>query len=1153
MEFTKKDVSDFFTSAVLTRARKIRAEKKVKYCEITDAGVIVGKVRGSSGELYEQNIAVYEEDGVFTLDDECTCPVGIECKHSAAVLLEVLERQHAIVPVEYEPIDSIVDSRAEKMIKSLQAQGLLKIHKLDDKTHADLFQRSNADLETMQTKTEPLSKEIKTWFGQLENDTQPEHDATLKHTLLFVLDLNTSRSNITSVTLEFFGARVSKSGLGELKPFEFKGRFDNLPAYASRDAELLRMYLACRDPLGYAPSGALEDAPLTIEFIKKLLETGRCYWHEVSGEPFKLGATRVAKAIWRVDARGVQRGGFEAEPIATLELPFSPPWFVDTERRELGALETGISNRVAKTFLSVPPLKPELVPAFLAQFDAKYKGTLPAPRVFEEQTRSEACVPVIKLFSNQVKFDWSGLNKNLESLTLEFEYGGARVMPREGQQLTVFRDGILYTTNRDERTELNAKKTLQASGFVGISRVIPSYWMTPGREDHLAILGDPKTARDPDWLKFVTDEIPRLKSLGWKVEYDSSFRFNIAQASEFYGDLEDGAGWFGLELGVIVDNNRVSLIPLLVQLLRDNTATLSSDQLEKLPESTMFYPKLPDGRLLQLPIARVRAILGVLLELYMGNKITDGKIKLPMLDAARLVELEKSLALRWFGDKKMLDLGRKLQNFEGIKTVAPPKLLEADLRTYQLQGLSWLQFLRENELGGILADDMGLGKTVQALAHFALEKQEKRSKLPNLVIAPTSLMTNWRLEAERFTPDLKVLVLHGADRFDDFSKIGEYDLVLTTYPLVLRDLEHLKKHKYHLLVLDEAQNIKNAKSGAAKTIASLKANHRLCLTGTPLENHLGELWSLFHFLMPGFLGDEKSFKEFYRNPIEKKGDNLRRNVLATRVKPFLLRRSKALVASELPAKTEIIERLELQGSQRDLYETLRTSMSDKVREEIEKKGLAKSQIMILDALLKLRQACCDPRLLKLEAARKATNSAKLEWLQENLPQMLEEGRKVLIFSQFATLLGLLELELKDMNVPYSKLTGETRDRPQQIDSFQLGDNKVFLISLKAGGVGLNLTAADTVIHFDPWWNPAAENQATDRAHRIGQDKPVFVYKLIAEGSLEEKILLLQERKAELARGILEGGLASSTALTNDDLNFLFAPLSDGSSSETTAK
>ena len=371
MEFTKKDVSDFFTSAVLTRARKIRAEKKVKYCEITDAGVIIGKVRGSSGELYKQNIAVYEEDGVFTLDDECTCPVGIECKHSAAVLLEVLERQHAIMPVEYEPIDSIVDSRAEKMIKSLQAQGLLKIHKLDDKTHADLFQRSNADLETMQTKTEPLSKEIKTWFGQLENDTQPEHDATLKHTLLFVLDLNTSRSNITSVTLEFFGARVSKSGLGELKPFEFKGRFDNLPAYASRDAELLRIYLACRDPLGYAPSGALEDAPLTIEFIKKLLETGRCYWHEVSGEPFKLGATRVAKAIWRVDARGVQRGGFEAEPIATLELPFSPPWFVDTERRELGALETGISNRVAKTFLSVPPLKPELVPAFLAQFDAK--------------------------------------------------------------------------------------------------------------------------------------------------------------------------------------------------------------------------------------------------------------------------------------------------------------------------------------------------------------------------------------------------------------------------------------------------------------------------------------------------------------------------------------------------------------------------------------------------------------------------------------------------------------------------------------------------------------------------------------------------------------------------------------------------------------
>jgi superfamily II DNA or RNA helicase len=1147
MEFTKKDITDFYTSAVLTRARKIRSDKKVKSVQITDDGLIVGLVRGSDGELYEQNIAVYEDNGAFSIDDECSCPVEIECKHSAAVLLELLDRQGFIKAVAFEPLEGSEMASVEQMLRTLQAQASSKAEKLINKSAVQSVQQGINQIEMGRPKTEPLSNEIKTWFGKLEHDTQPEHeDGNFKHTMLFVLDLNTSRNNITSVTLEFVGARLNKSGLGELKPFEFKGRFDNLPAYAQRDSELLRMYMACRDPLGYAPSGALEDAPLTQEFIKKLLETGRCYWSEVKGEAFKLGAVRAAKAIWRVDARGVQRGGFEAEPAATLELPFSPPWFVDTATHELGVLETGISNRVAKTFLSVPALKPELVPAFLSQFDAKYKGTLPAPRVFEERMSDEPCVPIIKLFSNQVKFDWSGLNKNLESLTLEFEYGGVRVMPRDGNRLLVFRDGVLYSSARDERTELNALKSLQAFGFVGISRVVPSYWMSPGRENHLAILGDPKTARDPDWLKFVTDEIPRLNNLGWKVEYDTSFRFNIAQVSEFYGDLEDGAGWFGLELGVIVDGNRVSLIPLLVQLLRDNTATLSSEQLEKLPDNTMFYPKLPDGRLLQLPIARVRAILGVLLELYMGNKLNDGKLRLPMLDAARLAELEKSLELRWFGDKKMLDLGRKLQNFDGIKTVDVPKSLTADLRHYQLQGLSWLQFLRENELGGILADDMGLGKTVQALAHFALEKQEKRAKLPILVIAPTSLMTNWRLESERFTPNLKVLVLHGAGRFDDFARIGEFDLVLTTYPLVLRDLEHLKKHKYHMLVLDEAQNIKNAKSGAAKTIASLKANHRLCLTGTPLENHLGELWSLFHFLMPGFLGDEKSFKEFYRNPIEKKGDNLRRNALATRVKPFLLRRSKALVASELPAKTEIIERLELEGSQRDLYETLRTSMSDKVREEIMKKGLAKSQIMILDALLKLRQACCDPRLLKLEAARKATNSAKLEWLQENLPQMLEEGRKVLIFSQFATLLGLLELELQTMNVPYSKLTGETKDRPHQIDSFQLGENKVFLISLKAGGVGLNLTAADTVIHFDPWWNPAAENQATDRAHRIGQDKPVFVYKLIAEGSLEEKILLLQEKKAELARGILEGGLASSTALTNEDLNFLFAPLGDSS-------
>ena len=476
--------------------------------------------------------------------------------------------------------------------------------------------------------------------------------------------------------------------------------------------------------------------------------------------------------------------------------------------------------------------------------------------------------------------------------------------------------------------------------------------------------------------------------------------------------------------------------------------------------------------------------------------------------------------------------------------MAAPRGLRAELRPYQLQGLAWLQFLREYGLGGILADDMGLGKTIQTLAHILTEKAAGRAEHPSLVIAPTSVLGNWRSEAARFAPGLKVLTLHGPNRKAEFERIPEVDLVLSTYPLLPRDLDELRAHEFHLIILDEAQNIKNARSAAAKAAGSLSARHRLCLTGTPLENHLGELWSQFNFLMPGLLHSEKIFTQLYRKPIEKEGDRDRRAALSARVRPFLLRREKREVARELPPKTEIPVRVTLEADQRDLYETVRLTTQARVREELAVRGLARSTIAVLDALLKLRQAVTDPRLVKLEVARQVTSNAKLDWLSSNLPQMIEEGRRVLIFSAFATLLGHLEGTLDELAIPYAKLTGQTKNRAAQIDAFQSGEKAVFLISLKAGGVGLNLTAADTVIHYDPWWNPAAENQATDRAYRIGQDKPVFVYKLIASGSVEERILELQARKAALAEGILGAGLSDAAQLSAQDLDRLFAPLAD---------
>ncbi|MET0858473.1 MAG: DEAD/DEAH box helicase, partial [Telluria sp.] len=334
--------------------------------------------------------------------------------------------------------------------------------------------------------------------------------------------------------------------------------------------------------------------------------------------------------------------------------------------------------------------------------------------------------------------------------------------------------------------------------------------------------------------------------------------------------------------------------------------------------------------------------------------------------------------------------------------------------------------------------------------------------------------------------------------------------------------------------------IKNSRSKAAQTAALLTARHRLCLTGTPLQNHLGELWAQFHFLMPGLLGDQKAFNSNFRKPIEKLGDGVRNAFLVQRIKPFLLRRTKDTVAKELPPKTEMVREVELSCAQRDLYETVRLAMDGKVRAAIASKGVARSQIIILDALLKLRQVCCDPRLVK--GAASGAPSAKLEELMEMIVTLLDEGRKILVFSQFTSMLALIEAELRQRAIAYALLTGDTVDRAGQVAAFQQGAVPLFLISLKAGGVGLNLTAADTVIHYDPWWNPAAENQATDRAWRIGQDKPVFVYKLIAKGTLEEKIQELQRKKAGLADAVLAGAGAGDLALTQADLQAILAPL-----------
>ncbi len=620
---------------------------------------------------------------------------------------------------------------------------------------------------------------------------------------------------------------------------------------------------------------------------------------------------------------------------------------------------------------------------------------------------------------------------------------------------------------------------------------------------------------DAFWHQFRGEMVSRLEGLGWLVSVSErvGHRVHEADPAKWASSLNPGdGGWFSLSVGFDVGGQRYDLLPILAGLLENDFLEETLDR----PDNGHIYAPLPDGDALKLPIGRVRKILNHLSALI-DPKFPD-KARLHALDAAALAGLG---GLGIDIPPQLATLAAKLKDFSGIDPVPTASGLQATLRDYQLAGFHWMQFLARHGLHGILADDMGLGKTLQTLAHILTEKQSGQSRgLPVLVIAPTSVVPNWRAEALRFTPDLRVLVLNGPERKKYYRSIPHADVVLTSFALLQRDIEKLAAVPFHLVVLDEAQYIKNPRSKIAQAACKLDAKHRLCLSGTPIENHLGELWSLLNFLVPGFLGSEDTFNKRFRTPIEKDGDTERNAILKSRVAPLILRRTKDQVAKELPPKTELVHLIELNTGQKDLYETVRATMDKRVREAIAARGIEQSQIVFLDALLKLRQICCHPSLLPEDYSNAVLESAKLDFLTDLLALLIEEGRRILLFSQFTTMLGLIEAHLVKEKISYLKLTGASKDRGKLVEDFQNGKAPVFLISLKAGGTGLNLTAADTVIHYDPWWNPAAEAQATDRAYRIGQNKPVFVHKLLCQDTVEERIHKLQQEKGKLAAGIL---------------------------------
>ncbi|MCP4697899.1 MAG: DEAD/DEAH box helicase [Gammaproteobacteria bacterium] len=1099
-------------------------------------------------------------------DGECTCPVGYHCKHVAAALIGVLKAGKDLRPKRSASVTPVFKANAENLAKPEQP-----------------LSQASASAASAAPKLDTVEPAIRRWLERLAQaaaEADPNDGANdTKQRLLYLLNVK-QQPDGSVLQVELVSTRVLKSGgYGAAMPFK-EGRANYIRPV---DKSLIQWLEKRRDTHQAPGTGYSIQGSEASEMLKRMLATGRCHWQLPKNAALSLGATHPAKPTWQIAPDGVQRLVFvvEGNVHAHAILPLIPLWYVDAKQALCGPLEAGLTDGLASALLEAPPLKPADANAVRARLAEQVQG-MPMPQGFD-QIRHKQVEPVVHLFlfnyifQTDQRFLWRQDEKEvkLPLVCLSFHYGEVQVnaygTPERNLSYFNKKTNELIQIKRREQIERRARQHMKNLGFLPLAECLIGHKIiVPEEHSYDLFLGGSTSAGPLDaeqtLLDFSLHEIPKLREAGWQVEVMQDYLYRVLDPNvidEWYAQINEvasdevvsdknhrsessGTDWFGLELGISVAKERIELLPLLVKLLKEMSGTDEMTRLMELPDETMLSARLEDGRILPLPAGQVRGILGALIELLDKDPLDEsGRLRMSALRAAQLAELDATMTpvkMHWRGGKDLLEMGKKLKSFESIKEAAIPADFQTRLRPYQQDGLNWLQFLREYGLAGILADDMGLGKTVQTLAHILIEKTEGRLTQPCLVIAPTSLMGNWRQEAKRFAPALNVLTLHGPGRKDYFERVEDYDLVLTTYALLSRDKESMIGHNFHLLVLDEAQNIKNPKAVVTQVVHQIKARCRLCLTGTPMENHLGELWSLFHFLMPGLLGDSTQFRHLFRTPIEKDGDTVRRDVLSRRIAPFLLRRTKKEVLADLPEKTEIIRSVELEGGQRDLYETIRLAMHEKVRQEISEKGMARSHIVILDALLKLRQVCCDPRLLNLDTAKNTAQSAKLDLFLDLVPEMVEEGRRILVFSQFTSMLSLIEDALNARLLDFVKLTGQTTERTEAVERFQAGEIPIFLISLKAGGTGLNLTAADTVIHYDPWWNPAVETQATDRAHRIGQDKGVFVYKLLSTGTVEEKIQEMQVRKQHLTDALLSGKEEAASQLSQDDLEVLFEPL-----------
>jgi superfamily II DNA or RNA helicase len=1097
--FTPELLEKHFTKNEWKKGTRIFQDKGIKTCAL-DGEIIRGVVfseRSRQSSYLTRLVLNVKYDGMASY---CDCYVGRDCKHGAAL--------------------------------------------------AQYFIHEHFDQNSIATSEKVIDK----WLSRFQAQPSRYQPNSQQKSLLYFLKPN-SYNEDDYFTLGIKSARPKNSGgwsssLGS----EFSASSLINSAYANNDDVAVLTELIRTNQYG--------DNIKYFDLFERIIKTNRCFWQTSYdlNDAITLGEPLEAQWQWLAldNKLHTLQLVFMQPSESILIIKGQPLCYYDEQKNCFGKINTNTQCDFEADLLNSPIFEEDKLPWVMNKLsmslgDAVQRLPKPKTEFSQELTKPEV---YLHFSTPREKDPQSGFVK------VNFSYQGNLVNPHN-ENVTVTPS---KTSDIDTKVKLYRDLTFEQAVIDKLTGLkfnpqpkAKRYTFT--NEDYLNKDKTPKFSMLMQgrylWHHFLHQEVQLLKDLGWNISFADDFYYK-ALATDSIFDAEviqtDDHDFFSLGLNLTIDGKKMPAFPILLGAIEQlpKSALLDREKEKLIAPNSPIYVDLENGDFVALRYQSVQPILKQFIELFMPNALNEnGTMELSRFQGHQTLSMLDDQGMIATGTTKLRVLADKLRDFQQVTTVQVPKGLNATLRTYQHQGLNWLQFLREYQLNGILADDMGLGKTIQTLAHLLIEKQQGRLNKPVLIVAPTSVIFNWANEIEKFTPELSYQVLHGSKRQQHFGCLegaegieNPVDIIITSYALITKDLALYNAQSFYYLILDEAHYIKNTKTKLYQAFLTLKAQHKLCLTGTPMENHLGEFWAQFNFLLPGFLGGQRQFTKLFRTPIEKHGELERKQLLNQRIKPFILRRTKDKIATELPPKTEIIQKLRIEGQQAELYESVRLAMDSRLKDIIADKGLKRSQIEVLDALLKLRQVCNHPKLLSLEGAKKVNQSAKLDHLMETLPEQIAEGRKILIFSQFTSMLALIEEELVAANIDFVKLTGATTKRQEVVDKFQEGEVPVFLISLRAGGVGLNLTAADTVIHFDPWWNPAVENQATDRAYRIGQDKPVFVYKYIIENSIEEKIQKIQQNKAALAKALLSEEVSDNKlSLTDDILSSLLAPLS----------